>query len=414
MDRMCASRTCTRAALAASRAAAARRHSTAAFASFFSQNERGDNTPRSLHKTNATLASPWNSPPPPSAVIPAGYKPIPPLTLPRLLRVYTELSKARLTILNVLPAMAAAALFPVPVTLPVLLATAAGTGLCSASANALNQLQEVPYDAQMARTRNRPLVRRAISPLHATGFAAVTGIAGPAILFTMVNPTTAILGAANIALYAGVYTALKRRSTLNTPVGAVVGAIPPLMGWTAAGGHLFPSAAHPLHFFPPPFLSSYAPPVDLLAIDGALAPLALFALLYSWQIPHFNGLSHVVRGAYAQAGYRMLSVLAPARNAAGSLRHALALVPVCAVLVPLSGLTTWAFALTSAPVSAAYARAAWRFWRTGGEKEARAVFQISLWHLPAILGLMMVHKQGAQWWGEGEPVEDAEEKAVSA
>jgi protoheme IX farnesyltransferase len=398
----------------------ARSASSVAFTSFFEPNERWSRPVLQHTKSATTLASPFNITETPRS-IPAGYKPVPTLTLPRLLGVYTELSKFRLTILNVLPAMAVVALYPAPTTIPILLSTALGTGLCSASANTLNQLQEIPFDAQMARTRNRPLVRRAISPLHAAGYAAVTGIAGPVLLWTMVNPTTAILGAANIVLYAGVYTALKRRSTLNTPIGGIVGAIPPLMGWTAAGGHLLPPAETALSFFPPPFLlSSYAPPVlDLAAMDNVWAPAALFMLLYSWQMPHFNGLSHVVRGAYAQAGYRMWSVLDPRKNASISLRHALILVPLCSVMIPASGLTTWAFALTSAPVSAVYARAAWRFWRTGREKEARKVFQISLWHLPAVLALMMLHKQGAswdlgEWWsGEAKAIEETEASSVS-
>jgi protoheme IX farnesyltransferase len=397
---------CTRRLCTTSRARLA---STVAFASYFEPNERWSRTP--LRRQPATtLATPWpaseSSLPTAPRAIPAGFKPVPPLTVPRLVRTYTELSKFRLTILNVLPAMAVVALYPAPTTVPVLLATGLGVGLCSASANALNQLQETPFDAQMARTRARPLVRRAVSPLHVAGFAAATGIAGPALLWAVVNPATAVLGAANIALYAGVYTALKRRSTLNTPVGGVVGAVPPLMGWTAAGGHLLPPAASALAFFPPPFLSAYAPPLDLALVDNALAPAALFMLLYSWQMPHFNGLAHVVRGAYAQAGFHMLAVSDPRKNAAVSLRHALALVPLCALAIPASGLTTWAFALTSAPVSAAYARAAWRFWRTGREKEARAVFQCSLWHLPAILALMMLHKQGASWWGDEAEVEE--------
>jgi protoheme IX farnesyltransferase len=159
------------------------------------------------------------------------------LSAARLLNVYLQLSKSRLTALVVLTAMSGVALSPSPTTLPVLLSTAFGTALCSASANTLNQLQEVPFDAQMPRTRSRPLVRRAISPLHAAGFAAFTGVAGPSLLWTMVNPSTAVLGIANVALYAGVYTWMKRNSALNTWLGAVVGALPPLMGWVACDAH---------------------------------------------------------------------------------------------------------------------------------------------------------------------------------
>ncbi|KAI0648870.1 protoheme IX farnesyltransferase [Trametes meyenii] len=335
------------------------------------------------------------------------------LTPQRLAKIYWQLSKSSLTVLVVLTAMSGVALSPLPTSVPVLLSTAFGTALCSASANTWNQIQEVPYDAQMARTRNRPLVRRAISPLHATGFAVATGIAGPALLWTMVNPTTALLGAANIALYAGAYTYLKRKSTLNTWVGSVVGGLPPLMGWTACGGSLLPSSLHSFELVLPSFMSSLsALPTDAALADNPLAPLALFLLLYSWQFPHFNGLSHLVRESYAQAGYRMLCVLNPHKNATVALRHALLLVPATSILMPLAGLTTWGFAVTSLVPHAICIDAAYKFWRYGGEKQARKVFQHSLWYLPVLLGLMMFHKRGMDWgsWVGLDSDEVAEEQ----
>ncbi|KAL0580012.1 Protoheme IX farnesyltransferase, mitochondrial [Marasmius crinis-equi] len=306
--------------------------------------------------------------------------------------------------------MSGVALSPLPTSVPTLLATAIGTALCSASANTLNQLQEVPFDAQMARTRNRPFAARAITPLHGAGFALASGIAGPAILWSMTNPTTAILGASNIILYAGVYTWMKRKSYYNTWVGAVVGAIPPVMGWTACGGQIIPSASNPIQIFLPPFLTSLpSAPVDLALVDNPLAPFALFMLLFSWQFPHFNPLAYLVRGSYAQAGYSMLPVLDPRKNALVSLRHALLLVPICTILTPLSGLTTWWFAVTSLFPNVVAVRAAWAYWKRGGEKEARALFRHMLWYLPAVLGLMMIHKQGLDWskWiGFGDEAED--------
>ncbi|KAK0223036.1 protoheme IX farnesyltransferase [Armillaria fumosa] len=312
----------------------------------------------------------------------------------QLLGIYAQLSKPHLSILVCLTAMGGVALSPLPTTVPTLLSTAIGTALCASSANALNMLQEVPFDAQMARTRSRPLVRKAISPLHATIFAVATGVAGPALLWTMVNPTTAILGLSNIVLYAGIYTWMKRKSIWNTWVGAIVGAIPPAMGWTACGGQLFPSiSSFPL--FLPEFIASS--PVDISVLDSPLAPFVLPMLLFSWQFPHFNSLSYFVRGSYAQAGYRMLSVLDPRKNALVALRHAILLTSICSILVPLSGLTTWAFAFTSLPPNLVCVQAAWKWWQQGGEKQARVVFRHSLWYLPLILGLMMVHKQGVDW-----------------
>jgi len=321
----------------------------------------------------------------------SGYRETEILTPRRLLNVYAQLSKTRLTTLVVLTAMAGVALSPLPATIPVLLSTAVGTALCSASANTLNQMQEVPLDAQMPRTRNRPLVRRAISPLHAAAFASITGVAGPAILWT-VNPVTAVLGLGNIVLYAGAYTWLKRSSIANTWVGAVVGGIPPLMGWTACGGQLLPSESYPVHLFPPSLLNDI--PVDLSLIDNPLSAIVLFMALYSWQFPHFNSLSHLLREQYARAGYHMLSVINPSKNALVSLRHSLFMLPLCSTLIPLSGITTWAFAVTSLVPNVILAEAAWQFWRKGGEKQARALWNHCLWYLPVLLGLMMFHKQG--------------------
>ncbi|CAK7275374.1 Protoheme IX farnesyltransferase, mitochondrial, partial [Sporothrix epigloea] len=173
----------------------------------------------------------------------------PTTSLRRLASSLLSLAKPRLTVLVVLTAMAPYALYPVPSFLSsellettpslsplTLLFLTTGTALCSASANALNMLYEPDTDARMSRTRNRPLVRMLVSRRAALLFAVACGIVGIAALQWGVNPTVAFLGAANIALYAGVYTPMKRLSVLNTWVGALVGGIPPLMGWAAAAG----------------------------------------------------------------------------------------------------------------------------------------------------------------------------------
>ncbi|KAH9958547.1 UbiA prenyltransferase family-domain-containing protein [Russula dissimulans] len=397
------------------------RHTSTSFSSkstFFFHNGHKETQefelpPVTLHQTGVP---PPPSPPPPAIPL-ASYRPIPALTPTRLLGIYAQLSKARLSSFNVLVAMSGVALSPIPTTVPVLLSAALGTLLCSASAAALNQLQESPYDAQMARTRGRPLVRRALSPAHAAAFAASTGVAGPALLWSMCNPTTALLGAANILLYAGPYTWMKRRTIWNTWVGAIVGAVPPLMGWAAGGGALLPSAAHPLTLSLPPLLLAPAATTataTAVAVDNPLAPWALFVLMFSWQFPHFNALAHFVRSAYAQGGFRMLAVLDPRQNRLVALRHVLLLTGVCSALVPLSGLTTWSFALTSLAPNAIWLRATWRFYRFGGDAHARTVFMHSLWWLPIVLGLMIVHKNNVdwlQWMGLRAMEEEIEETA---
>jgi protoheme IX farnesyltransferase len=379
-----------------------------AFASFFNPNERWSARRPGHAQPDVTLNAQSSSPPAPLSTT---YRLPPALTARTLPKIYAQLSKSQLTFLIVLTSTAGVAISPLPASVPTLLATAVGTALCSASANTLNQLQEVPFDAQMARTRMRPLVRKAISSLHATGFAVATGTVGSILLCTMVNPTAAALGLANIGLYAGVYTWMKRRTIWNTWTGAVVGAIPPLMGWAACGGKLLPSATYTPEYFLPSFLSDLTASTDPSMIDNPLGPLALFMLLFSWQFPHFNALSHLHRGSYAQAGYKMLSVLSPAKNALVSLRHAIILIPTCSILFPLSGLTTWTFAATSLIPGSVLLRAAWRMWRTGSEKDARSLFQHSLWHLPAILGLMMIHKNGVDW---GEWFGERDDKRVDS
>ncbi|KZT29921.1 UbiA-domain-containing protein [Neolentinus lepideus HHB14362 ss-1] len=395
----------TQATLSHSGRASSRRLSTLsrakapAFTSFFFHNDQWKTLPSiTVHPPSITLRS--QSIPAASSLAYAPhtaplseYRPTEALSLSKTLKLYSQLSKSRLSILVVLTAMSGVAMSPLPTSVPVLLATAVGTALCSAAANTLNQMQEVPFDAQMSRTRNRPLVRRAISPLHAGGFALATGLGGPAILWTMVNPTTAILGAANIFLYAG--------------------AIPPVMGWTAVGGQLLPSSEAPMTLFLPSFLSSVDPAtLDIALVDNPLSALSLFMLLFCWQFPHFNPLSHLLRDSYAKAGYQMLCVTDPKKNALVTLRHALLLTGVCSVLTPLSGLTTWTFALTSLVPNLIGVRIAWHFYKRTGDKEARAMWHHCLWYLPAILGLMMVHKRGmnwAEWFGfeKSENKEDA-------
>ncbi|KAJ3212946.1 Protoheme IX farnesyltransferase, mitochondrial [Entophlyctis luteolus] len=224
---------------------------------------------------------------------------------------FVSLTKARLAALVVLTTMAGYAVAPMATSLSTLMATTAGTGLCVASANSFNQWMEAPYDAQMRRTKTRVLVTHSISGVHAFTFGVASGIAGVVTLYSLVNPLTAALGLANIALYAGVYTPMKRFTIWNTWVGAIVGAIPPVMGWTACTASLDAGA------------------------------LLMGAILFAWQFPHFNALSWNLRPDYSKAGYHMMSVVDPDLNARVSLRYAIALIPLCA-LAPMTMAFSWA------------------------------------------------------------------------
>ncbi|KAF9413371.1 Protoheme IX farnesyltransferase, mitochondrial [Podila epigama] len=277
--------------------------------------------------------------------------------------IYLDLSKARLAALVTLTTMAGYAMTPEAASLPTLFALTAGTALCITSANAYNQFVEPPYDAQMSRTRNRILVRKAISPLHAWSFATITGLSGTALLAAAVNPLTAALGAANLVLYAAVYTPMKRMSIANTWVGSIVGAIPPMMGWAACTNSLDPEA------------------------------WLLGLLLYAWQFPHFNSLAWNLRADYSKAGYRMMAVTDPKLNARVSLRYSLALVPLV-TLAPYLDMTSWWFAIDGNIVNGVMVAGAANFWRKRDDKTARQLFFGSLIYLPIILALMMFHKKG--------------------
>lgn len=264
--------------------------------------------------------------------------------------------------------------------LTTLLSTASGVALCSASANAFNQMLEVPLDSQMVRTRIRPLCTRLLSPLHAVVFGLVTGIAGVGVLSYGVNDASAMLGAGNILLYSAVYTPLKRVHILNTWIGSLVGAIPPLIGWTASCGKLLPG--------------------DIGDMKQVAGISALPYVLYTWQFPHFNSLAHLLRPQYASSGYKMLSVSNPLKNSVVSTRHALFMLPLTAILFPWSGLTTWNFAYTSTLLNAPFAYLSVMFYREikanrPGDVAARRLFHASLIHLPLTLVLAMYHKRSS-------------------
>ena len=328
---------------------------------------------------------------------------LPSRSIRRLLTTYLSLSKPRLTFLIVLTTTSAYTLYPVPAILTstataapslstlTLLFLTTGTFLTSASANTLNMLLEPQHDAKMSRTRNRPLVRGLVSKRAAAIFAAATAALGTAALWLGVNHTTALLGAANIALYAFVYTPLKRLSVANTWVGAVVGAVPPLMGWTAAAGQVL---AVPLDPEMPLLQRAWEESRELLFGEASPGGWLLAALLFCWQFPHFNALSWPIREEYRNAGYRMLCWVNPARNARVALRYSVLMIPVC-VGLSYYGITEPAFIPASLAVNTWVCYEAVRFWRYEGHKgSARGLFWASVWHLPLVLVLAMVLKKG--------------------
>nr|CAB3233035.1 protoheme IX farnesyltransferase, mitochondrial [Phallusia mammillata] len=270
--------------------------------------------------------------------------------LTKLPGVYASLSKWYLTLFVVMTADAGYCLAPVQFHHFTFFLATIGTGLCSCCANSLNQIAEVPYDAQMDRTRNRPLVRGVITPLHALGFSVFSGVSGVACLYYGTNLLTALLGLSNIFLYAAVYTPLKRRHWFNTWAGAVVGAIPPLMGWTAATGR-----------------------ID----TGAF----IFAgILYAWQFPHFYALAWRRRGDYARGSYHMLPLSHPGATRYVVLSHSLALWGLC-VASPFTGVTSLLFIPMSAPMNAWLTYSSLKFFRQKNSKSAQTLYRTSLYYI---------------------------------
>jgi len=190
---------------------------------------------------------------------------------------WKTLVKAKLTFFVTLSAHAAYCVSGYPFVLSDFALLSVGTFLCSCSANVWNQLQEFPFDSQMGRTQARPFIKQEISNLTGVKWGITMGVGGTAIL-SAINPTCAALGLANIGLYGFIYTRMKRRHWLNTQVGAIVGAIPPLMGYTAASGGSF-------------------------GIEGT----CVAAMLFFWQFPHYYSLAAKQNKDYTVARYRMLT-----------------------------------------------------------------------------------------------------------
>ncbi|XP_034175165.1 cytochrome c oxidase assembly factor 10 isoform X1 [Osmia lignaria lignaria] len=286
----------------------------------------------------------------------------------KLKRHCLMLSKIRLTSLVVITTMSGYALAPGPFDVSTFVVCSVGTGLVSATANAINQFFEVPFDAQMSRTKNRVLVRGHLTPGQAIFFAAVSGVTGLVLLYSQVNGLTAALGAANLVLYTLVYTPMKRISILNTWVGSIVGAIPPLMGWAACVGDITSPGAW-----------------------------IMSGLLYAWQFPHFNALSWNLRPDYSRAGYRMMAVTNPKLCRTTALRYTAVLTSLC-YLAPVLDVTNWWFAIASTPLNAYFLYLAWKFHKRSDSASSRKLFHFSLIHLPVLMIFMLVNKK--RWYND--------------
>ena len=274
-----------------------------------------------------------------------------------------ELTKPGITLMVVLTAGLGFLLARGEARLPWLLLvhTLAGTGLVSAGASALNHVLEREVDARMRRTAERPLPAGRLDPDVALLFGVGLAVAGLLELALAVNLLTALLGALALAGYVFAYTPLKRVSSLNTVVGAVPGAIPPLMGWAAVRDGLDPGA------------------------------WALFGILFLWQMPHFLAIAWLCRADYASAGLPMLTVHDPegSRTARQVLLYGAALVPI-SLLPAVQGLLGVPYFLGALLLGLAYLGFGVDFARRRSTPAARRLMLASILYLPALLAVMLV------------------------
>jgi heme o synthase len=281
-----------------------------------------------------------------------------------LISVYMDLTKARLSALVVLTtAVGFIVASPVGIEWTTLLWTVLGTALAAGSASAFNQLAEHRRDSLMHRTRTRPLPAGAIGRMHAFVAAVLMGYLGIAILAIFANLFAAVLALLTILIYVLLYTPLKARSTTNTIVGAVCGAIPPMIGWAAATGSL------------------------------ATGAWVLGAILFVWQLPHFLALAWIYRDDYARGGFVMLPNVDPRGilTAEVTLLTSLMLLPL-GLIAMLIGLAGWFYAVGSVMLAMWMTYLSWRFLCQRSDANARKVFIASIVYLSVLLMLFMLDR----------------------
>lgn len=277
-----------------------------------------------------------------------------------IVRELLQLVKPRITALSVMTAAAGLWLAPGEPSARLAWVTVAGVLLLVGSANTLNMYLERDVDGLMERTRGRPLPAGRLAPAVAFWFGLAQALVAVPLLTFGANALTGLFGAIAIILYVLVYTPMKRHTTLALFVGAVPGAMPPLLGWTAASGRL------------------------------ELAAVALFAVIFFWQVPHFVAIAMFRREDYVAAGLKILPVERGERAAKQTiLGYLLAQIAVTVALVPLGlGGTAYLFgAIVLGAAMLAWTVAGLR--RPAGPRWARGLFLATIAYLPLLFGLLL-------------------------
>ena len=277
---------------------------------------------------------------------------------------FAELVKARLTLLVLLTTAVGFYLaVENPTNYVALFHTVFGTAAAAAGAAALNQWWERRLDALMHRTRMRPVPAGRMRPIEALVLGGALSIFGVGYVAFLCNALSATLAAITIIIYIFAYTPLKRVSTFNTALGAVPGALPPMIGWAAARG----------------------------TIDAGA--WSLFAILFFWQLPHFFAIAWMYRDDYVRAGFRMISGddRSGERSASQSVFFCILLF-VIAGLPAFLGVVTAAYLLVELALGGAFVAVAMRFLRTRSPANARLLFITSIVYLPLLLLALVLTK----------------------
>lgn len=279
--------------------------------------------------------------------------------------VYADLVKARLTLLVLLTTLVG---FYVgfnkgPMDYTLMFHALFGTALVASGAAALNQLLEREHDARMRRTAGRPLPSGRLQPVTVMLFGGICSLVGTIYLALLVNPLTSVLGAISLVSYLFIYTPLKRLTWLNTMVGAIPGALPPLMGWAAARGEL------------------------------SAGGWALFAVLAFWQLPHFFAIAWIYKEEYAKAGFKMLPAVDPdgSRSAQQAVSHTLGLlfVSLYPFVLHLAGVV---YLVAAILLGGFYLWCAIQFGRKLDVPSAKKLFFASIIYLPLLLIALVANK----------------------
>ena len=277
---------------------------------------------------------------------------------------YLTLAKPELTFLSVVTALAGCYLAS-PGGLPVIamLHVLVGTALVGGGAGALNQFIEREFDGQMRRTENRPIPSGRIYPLEALLFGIFLAVAGILYLSVTTNILTGFLAAATLTSYLFLYTPLKRITPAATLIGGIPGALPPVMGWTAVANEI------------------------------TLESMALFAILFCWQMPHFLSLAWMYRKDYARAGYKVLTALddSGVRTSRQILLYCTALIPASLAL-PILGATGSVYGISAVILGVVFLLFGLQLYYARTNIAARKVFFASLVYLPVLLLFMALDK----------------------